>query len=219
MSVRHDWYQSEASVVISVLLKNAKDRHAEVKIEKDRVDVTGEVLFCYPSILQPMMKFLCPLSTADDYTLSLALNKEVDVEKSSYKMLSSKIEISLAKIEGVRWDALEKQDKEAPKPAAAVATSAPVSTGPPSHPGSKKNWDKMAKEIEEKEAGELQGEQALQALFQKIYGDSSDEVRKAMNKSYYESGGTVLSTNWKEVAEAKVDVKPPDGTEFKKWEG
>lgn len=64
----------------------------------------------------------------------------------------------------------------------------------------------------------LQGEQALQALFQKIYGDSTDEVRKAMNKSYFESGGTVLSTNWKEVGEQKVDIKPPDGTEFKKWD-
>lgn len=63
----------------------------------------------------------------------------------------------------------------------------------------------------------FQGEQALQALFQKIYGDSSDEVRKAMNKSYFESGGTVLSTNWQEVCAKKVEVKPPDGTEFKEW--
>lgn len=38
-----------------------------------------------------------------------------------------------------------------------------------------------------------------------------------MNKSFSESGGTVLSTNWQEVGEKKVDVKPPDGTEFKKW--
>ena len=32
-----------------------------------------------------------------------------------------------------------------------------------------------------------------------------------------ESGGTVLSTNWKEVGDQKVDVKPPDGMEYKKW--
>lgn len=32
------------------------------------------------------------------------------------------------------------------------------------------------------------------------------------------SGGTVLSTNWKEVGAQKVDVKPPDGTEFRSWE-
>ena len=34
----------------------------------------------------------------------------------------------------------------------------------------------------------------------------------------YESGGTVLSTNWNEVGKDKVEVKPPDGMEFKKWE-
>ena len=33
-----------------------------------------------------------------------------------------------------------------------------------------------------------------------------------------ESGGTVLSTNWKEIGEKPVEVKPPDGMEFKKWE-
>ena len=33
-----------------------------------------------------------------------------------------------------------------------------------------------------------------------------------------ESGGTVLSTNWSEVGNKKVDVKTPDGMEHKKYE-
>ena len=39
-----------------------------------------------------------------------------------------------------------------------------------------------------------------------------------MNKSYQESGGTVLSTNWKDIGKKKVEVKPPDGMEYKKYE-
>lgn len=33
-----------------------------------------------------------------------------------------------------------------------------------------------------------------------------------------ESGGTVLSTNWKDVGKKKVDVKPPDGMEYKQYQ-
>ena len=33
-----------------------------------------------------------------------------------------------------------------------------------------------------------------------------------------ESGGTVLSTNWGEVGNKKIDVKTPDGMEYKKYE-
>jgi len=36
-------------------------------------------------------------------------------------------------------------------------------------------------------------------------------------KSYQESGGTTLSTNWDEVRKSKVDVKPPTGSEWKQW--
>lgn len=63
----------------------------------------------------------------------------------------------------------------------------------------------------------FQGEAAVQQLFRKIYADANEDTKKAMMKSFYESGGTVLSTNWSEVGAQKVDVKPPDGCEFKKW--
>ncbi len=38
-----------------------------------------------------------------------------------------------------------------------------------------------------------------------------------MMKSYQESGGTVLSTNWEDVGKKKVEVSPPDGMIAKKW--
>ena len=33
-----------------------------------------------------------------------------------------------------------------------------------------------------------------------------------------ESGGTVLSTNWKEVGDKSVERKPPEGMEWKNYE-
>lgn len=70
---------------------------------------------------------------------------------------------------------------------------------------SKRDWEKIIQEFEEEE----EKEQTVDDLFKKIYSTGSEEVRKAMNKSFQESGGTVLSTNWTDVANKKVEPKPP----------
>lgn len=46
----------------------------------------------------------------------------------------------------------------------------------------------------------------------------TEEQRRAMNKSYQESGGTVLSTNWEDIKKKQTEVKPPDGCEFRSWD-
>lgn len=48
-----------------------------------------------------------------------------------------------------------------------------------------KNWDKLVGEIGEEEKKEkLEGDAALNNLFQQIYSDGNDEVKRAMNKSF-----------------------------------
>ena len=62
----------------------------------------------------------------------------------------------------------------------------------------------------------------MNALFQKIYSNASEETRRAMIKSYQTSGGTVLSTNWDEVKEKDYEGKDrvaAKGQEWKDWEG
>jgi hypothetical protein len=82
-----------------------------------------------------------------------------------------------------------------------------------------KDWDQILKDFEKEEEEECsKGEGSVDQLFKTIYEKGGEEVRRAMNKSFTESGGTVLSTNWKEVSKSKVEVKPPDGCELKQWD-
>lgn len=103
-------------------------------------------------------------------------------------------------------------------------TVVPVS--PDAEPAHKKhkNWEKLADgELSKEKEKTLSddpnagGDAALNGFFQQIYGGADDDARRAMIKSFSESGGTALSTNWDEVKKGKVEVKPPSGQEEKKY--
>lgn len=198
--IKHDWYQTEAQIVITILLKNAP---------KDKVKVNyGERSLSVTSAMP---------NTDTEYSLEIDLAHEIDPSLSTYTVTPSKIEVKLRKKEGLRWTQLEGERGE--NKIKAIPQAVIDASGPQKPPKVfRKDWDKIEKDIKKMEEEEKpEGDAALNALFQKIYGEGSDEVRKAMNKSFVESGGTVLSTNWDQVSKDKVEMKPPDGIEFKKW--
>lgn len=198
-SLRHDWYQTEQKVVIAVLVKNAESRNCTVDIQSQRVSVRGE-----------------------DLELDFDLQHEIDASKSTFRILSVKVEITLHKLVGERWPSLTKQEnatsatiQSLPKQLPVVQQSQSQTQTSPSKKD--KNWDRVVKDAWEKEEIDKDEEKQLNNLFERIYSDSNPEVRRAMNKSFTESGGTVLSTNWNEVGGQKVEMKPPTGTEFRPW--
>ena len=91
-----------------------------------------------------------------------------------------------------------------------------------------KDWDKVVKDIKKSENPEKEGSvddddddmggDEANHFFKKLFKGSSPEVQRAMMKSYTESNGTALSTNWDEVSKGKVETVPPDGMEAREYE-
>ncbi|KFQ77185.1 Suppressor of G2 allele of SKP1, partial [Phoenicopterus ruber ruber] len=192
----YDWYQTESQVIVTIMIKN---------VQKDDVSV---------QFSEKEMNASVRLPSGEDYNLKLVLLHSIVPEQSTFKVLSTKVEIKMKKPEAVRWEKLEGQG-DSPKLKQFTPDTQHLY---PSSSHYTRNWDKLVVEIKEEEKNEkLEGDAALNKLFQQIYSDGSDEVKRAMNKSFMESGGTVLSTNWSDVGKRKVEVNPPDDMEWKKF--
>ena len=112
MSVKHDWYQTDQKVVITVLIKNVTEYNVDI---------------------QPYKVHL----KTDTCELELPLFAEIDPEKSTHKKSAVKIEISLAKKTGIRWDSLTATEKSVLPNAALPLYS--------------QNWDTVVKDMTEEE--------------------------------------------------------------------
>ncbi|KND03056.1 co-chaperone SGT1 [Spizellomyces punctatus DAOM BR117] len=195
--IRHEWFQNENFVTLTVFVKNAKSEDVNLVLVERALSLSVK------------------LPSGGDYSLELdPLAHEIVPSESKHSILSTKIEIKLKKKDlGVRWGTLEGEEIG---PVTTVAgANAQDRPAYPSSAKKKHDWDAVAKSLEQEKP---EGEQALNALFQQIYRDSSEEVRRAMMKSYIESNGTCLSTNWEEVGKKTVETTPPEGMIAKKYE-
>ncbi|KAI0322632.1 SGS domain-containing protein [Amylostereum chailletii] len=196
-TIRHEFYETDERLILSVFDRNADPEKVSVKFEPRSVTYEhGENRL----ELTPLKGQIIP-------------------DQSSYSVGKVKVEIKLVKAAQGRWSALV---GDAPDPLASPVTYAPkVST----LPQARKNWDNVTKTILESEKPKtsqedpnVNGDNTLNEFFQGLYSNADEDTRRAMVKSFQESGGTALSTNWSEVGKGPVPVKPPAGSEARKWE-
>lgn len=110
---------------------------------------------------------------------------------------------------------------DAPSQASHTATQSSAPSSAPTRPkpyASSKDWNKIEKDILQQVEDDSD---PTNRLFQTIYANADEDTKRAMIKSYQTSGGTVLSTNWKEVKDADYEKEriAPKGMEWKNWKG
>lgn len=186
--IRDEWYQSKQHVTITIYAANLATDSVSVSFGARCVSVSF------------------PTSQNSEYNYSLdQLAGEIVPAECSYAVTAKKVEITLVKAEPAKWSALEAS--------AAPAVSNPAASAAPSYPSSsrkKVDWAHFAADEDEPNADP-------EDFFAKLYKDVDEDTRRAMMKSYVESNGTVLTTNWSEAKDKKFDTRPPDGMEAKKW--
>jgi len=215
---KYQYYQTPTHLTVTLLQKGLKEGEASVVIEPRRLIIKG--------------------NDGRTALLEKQLFDAVVPEESTSKFFATKVEIKLKKAtEGLPWADLSASSSSTGAAAVpmiqppsssssssgASSSSASSGSGKPMRPyASQKDWGAVEREItKELESEKPEGEEALNKLFKDIYSKASDDTRRAMVKSYQTSGGTVLSTNWGEVAkkdyENDEERKAPEGMEWRKW--
>ena len=219
--LRIDHFQNKEVVTLSIFIKGAdKDKVAVERGASDDVVIVRNIP--RPSNPDLVLKLSHPVSDAAAIT---------------HRVFGTKIELTLLSGApgGQKWSTWGSEltgldaattlaaatgapaPRSAAPPAATEPAPAPApkpTDRPPAYPtsakGGPKNWEKVGGD----EADEAED---VDAFFKKLYKDASPEARRAMVKSYVESNGTHLSTDWSGVKDGKVPTHPPEGAEIRKW--
>lgn len=194
--IRHEWFQTDSAVSIAIYIKKEDIKDVEVEFGSKNLSI------------------IIKLSSGSKWNLEVdPLFEDIIPSDSSYNILAKQVQVKLAKkVLGIKWNSLEEVYGTNVKLMSSMANT------PKEYPSSSKkkhDWDLLVKEVESEKP---EGEQALNSLFQSIYANASEDTKRAMMKSYVESNGTCLSTNWEDIGKRKVEVTPPDGMITRKFE-
>lgn len=199
VKIRDDWYQSSSEVIITIYAKNVKQETLSIEFGNKSVTVS------FPS------------SPGSEYNYNLdPLYDEIDQEKSTYKIYGTKIEITLVKLNKIKWASLEGSEDSNSTNFIPISTNETDEIKNPAltYPSSSRkavNWDKFNVNDDEEE------EKTEHSFFENLYKDVDDDTKRAMMKSYVQSNGTVLTTNWADAKDKEFETSPPEGMQATNW--
>jgi len=242
---KYQYYQSDKVMTISILEAGVQESDLDVQFATDSIVVKltkqqqqggaagrHEYTVVAGTLQEEVVPDQCRVQVRDEKVL-IKLRKASPGEW--YELLSSKKKKSKPGTTSTATSTAAATTMEATTPIPLETTDTPSTTttaansnsnskpaGVPRPYASTRNWNAIEKELAaEEEAEKPEGDDAMNKLFQSLYANADEDTRRAMIKSYQTSGGTVLSTNWKEVKDKDYEKErsAPKGVEWKNWEG
>ncbi|QLQ82012.1 hypothetical protein HG537_0G02660 [Torulaspora globosa] len=200
--LRTDWYQTSNDIVISLFTSRLPQSDKDVTVQVQAADKRSvEVSYLIPG-------------SSSEFQYAIKLAHEVMPEEVTVKIFTKKLEITFKKKENMQWKTLEDENPAQIAPETSVSNNSNTDV-PLSYPSSSKkqiDWSKLDLDDENDDDST-----SADAFFQKLYADADPDTKRAMMKSFIESNGTALNTNWEDVSKKKVETAPPEGMEAKSW--
>ena len=135
--IRHEWYQTQSEVVISILARNVPKEHVSIDFAEAEVDATIK------------------LDSGAEFVHCFNLFHKIVPTQSSYSVSTAKIELKLKKHTAGKWDALEGSG-DANVSAVALNAVPDTALQPASkkvYSGSSKDWDSIETRLKKEEVG------------------------------------------------------------------
>lgn len=189
-NMRFDWFDSGKKVELSIYIKNINSESVKYNITETSLNFT--------------------FTDSDSFDYEFKISKLFSNIKLNceYKVFRTKLEIILFKDNEVSWTKLEKSEsddsdlvnfKQIPKDEAVPASY-------PSSSIKKVDWTNFKIDDDDQEENNEDPDQ----FFKKLYDGADENAKRAMMKSFLESNGTSLSTDWSDVGSR--EVKPYEET-------
>ncbi|KAK6947841.1 Tetratricopeptide repeat, partial [Dillenia turbinata] len=190
---RHSYYQKPDEVVVTIFAKGVPASNVAVEFGEQIVCILVTVFTVYMNCIYN----ICFILTSEDppyppfLVLLLAILGKTRINFNlacleRYEVLTTKVEIRLAKADEINWTSLEYS--RAPAVPQKIVTPSGVGSVRPSYPSSKArgtDWDKLEAQVKNEEKEEkLDGDAALNKFFRDIYQNADEDMRRAMSKSF-----------------------------------
>lgn len=180
---RMEWYESKTHVNVEIYAKNMNKEESDIAIEDSRVSF---------QLKRPEM---------EDYVFEVDLHSTIVPDESTWNINRFKFEARLKKANSAeKWRSFDKDGNMASRIIQAGAEARRINDAQDAH-------NRELKKFTETELKDYKEDDSTAALFRTLYKDADEDMRRAMMKSYTESNGKVLSTNWEDVKKKKVEYE------------